>query len=207
MIDVVTNENRDLYSDMLDQMYRQRKEVFIDKLGWDMPVTDGKEIDAYDDERSTYLLASDDGENVTASIRLLPTETPHLMSDLFSEMCAGGVPVGPNIWEASRIYTMTPTRRPKDRIRAAAQVMTGVAELALLHGIDQVTMVSYMANMPIIIGLGFDVTPLGLPTQYKDGNTYVASVLSVTPAGLQNARNLHNIEGSVLRPQRLTVAA
>ena len=64
-----------------------------------------------------------------------------------------------------------------------------------------------MANMPLIIGLGFDVTPLGLPTQYEDGNTYVASSISITAAGLQNVREKHGIEGSILRLGRLPKAA
>ena len=207
MIDVVTHENRDQYQDMLDQMFRQRKQVFIDQLGWDLPATGDMEIDQYDDDRSTYLLASDDGRNVTGSIRILPTVTPHLMSDLFEGFCAAGVPVSENIWEVSRIYTMTPTLRPKDRIRAAAEIMSGVCEYAMLYGVEEVTMVSYMANMPIIIGLGYDVTPLGLPIEYKDGNTYVASTMRMNPAGLQNARDMHGLPSPVLSTIRTKVAA
>ena len=70
-------------------------------------------------------------------------------------------PTGSNIWEISRFYVLPPTRRPKDRVKAAAEVLSGMVELALLYEVDQITMVSYMANMPLIVGLGFDVMPLG----------------------------------------------
>ncbi len=207
MIDVVNSENREHFDNMLKQMWQQRSDVFVEKLGWDLPVVDGMEIDAYDDDRSTYLLASKDGEEVTGSLRILPTTSGHLMVDLFPEMCAGEPPVGPKVWEISRFYVLPPTRRPKDRVKAAAEVLSGVIELALLHGVEKISMVSYMANMPLIIGLGFDVTPLGLPTQYEDGNTYVASTISVTTAGLQAVREKHGIEGSVLELGRIPKAA
>ena len=102
MIDVVNSENRDQFDNMLTQMWQQRSDVFVDKLGWDLPVTDGMEIDAYDDDRSTYLLASKEGDEVTGSLRILPTTEGHLMADLFPEMCAGEPPVGPEVWEISR---------------------------------------------------------------------------------------------------------
>ena len=207
MIDVVNSENRNDNNHLLEQMWQQRNDVFVEKLGWELPVEDGLEIDQYDDDRSTYLLAVDDNDTVTGSLRILPTTGGHLMTDLFPSMCAGEPPVGPTVWEISRFYVLPPTRRPKDRVKAAAEVLSGMVELALLHGVEKVTMVSYMANMPLIIGLGFDVTPLGLPTQYEDGNTYVASTISVTAAGLQNVRDKHGIEGSVLRFGRVPKAA
>jgi N-acyl-L-homoserine lactone synthetase len=198
MIDVVTSQNRSEYQTQLEQMWRQRRDVFVDKLGWDLPLTNGMEIDQYDDDRAMYLLGSEDGQNVSGSLRILPTDTGHLMTDLFPNMCAGTPPTGSNIWEISRFYVLPPTRRPKDRVKAAAEVLSGMVELALLYEVDQITMVSYMANMPLIVGLGFDVMPLGLPTQYSDGNTYVASAINVSAAGLQNVRDKHGITGSVL---------
>ena len=207
MIDVVNSENRNLYGEMLDQMFLQRADVFVEKLGWDLPLTDGKEIDQYDDDRSTYLLATNEDNEVTGSLRVLPTTGGHLMKDLFPEMCAGEPPAGPTVWEISRFYVTPPTRRPKDRVKAAAEVLSSVVELALLHGVETITMVSYMANMPLIVGLGFDVTPLGLPTQYEDGNTYVASTISVTAAGLMAVREKHGIEGSLLRLNSMPKAA
>ena len=43
MIKFVTNKNRHLYKDLLDQMHRDRKLVFVDWLKWDVPVVDGRE--------------------------------------------------------------------------------------------------------------------------------------------------------------------
>jgi len=196
-----------MFDNMLGQMWQQRADVFVEKLGWELPLQDGLEIDGYDHDEAIYLLATDEDEKVTGSLRILPTTGEHLMTNLFPAMCAGEPPVGPNVWEISRFYVLPPTRRPKDRVQAAAEVLSGMVELALLHGVETITMVSYMANMPLIIGLGFDVTPLGLPTQYEDGNTYLASSISVTAAGLQNVREKHGIEGSVLRLGHVPKAA
>ena len=38
MIDVVNSENRDTNNQLLEQMWQQRSDVFVDKLGWELPV-------------------------------------------------------------------------------------------------------------------------------------------------------------------------
>jgi acyl-homoserine lactone synthase len=210
MIDVITPDNRHLFEDMLEQMWRQRSAVFVDNMGWDLPTKNGLEIDEYDRDDTVYLLASDGDRNVTASARLLPTTGPHLMTDLFSDMCETGVPTGPKIWEISRYYVrpMTPTRRNLLLgLKCGITLVYGAAEYALLNGIEQITFVTDMDRTPEILGAGYDVTPLGLPTQYSDGKAYLASVLNVSLENLNLVRVQNKLEKSVLRYADQRVAA
>ena len=43
-------------------MFEDRKTLFVDLLGWDVPVVGGRyEIDSYDGDKAVYLIATDDG--------------------------------------------------------------------------------------------------------------------------------------------------
>src|SRR3954468_782419 len=103
MIFIVDATNRMRFASDLLQMHRDRKAVFVDGLGWNIAVIDQFEIDRYDRDDTTYLLAKHDATGpVLASARFLPTIKPHLMIDLFRAACGGNAPCGPSIWEVSR---------------------------------------------------------------------------------------------------------
>ena len=59
MIHIITAENRHLYRHALMEMHIQRKQVFIDDLGWPLNADSGIEIDAYDSEDAVYLIEAD----------------------------------------------------------------------------------------------------------------------------------------------------
>ena len=88
---------------ILRQMFEARKRVFVDLLKWDVPVLDGRfELDEFDDEQANYIIVADREGNHLGSARLLPTTRPHILGDLFPELCAGPVPAGPDIFEITR---------------------------------------------------------------------------------------------------------
>ena len=89
--------------EVLRAMFAARKEIFVDLLGWDVPVLDGRfEIDQFDDEHARYLVATDPDGRHLASARLLPTTRPHILADLYAPLCDGAVPRGPHIYEVTR---------------------------------------------------------------------------------------------------------
>jgi len=77
----------------LRTMFEDRKSVFVDLLGWDLPVLDGRlEIDGFDDEHATYVIVSDDSGDHLGSARLLPTTRRHILGSLFPTLCVDGPP-------------------------------------------------------------------------------------------------------------------
>src|SRR3546814_10008091 len=85
-------------------MFADRKRLFVDLFGWDVPVIDGQyEIDQFDNAHTIYLIAADDDGQHEASLRLFPTSQPHMLGTLFSHLCPLGVPAGDKIWESTRL--------------------------------------------------------------------------------------------------------
>lgn len=84
----------------LRAMFAARKQVFIDKLQWDLPALDGRfELDQFDTPDARYLILLDpDDLRHRASARLLPTTAPHLLGDIYPHLCSGGAPSGEGVF-------------------------------------------------------------------------------------------------------------
>lgn len=200
MIFIVNAENRRLFAPELCEMHRQRKAVFVDSIGWDIPVVDDMEIDCYDRNDTTYLIAKAElySREVLASARLLPTVRSHLMADLFLDACQGVVPCGPAIWEASRFCISQELRGRRARLALLWQMVCGVSETALLFGVEQITFVANAALLPLMLNCGWAATVLG-PTLQDGADEMTAVAASVTPEGLREIRRRFGIPGPVTR--------
>lgn len=111
-------------SPVLNDMYRDRKRIFVDLLGWDVPVVDGAyEIDQFDDEHAIYVVATNERGEHDGSIRLLPSVRPHVLGDIFPELCDGPVPSGEHIFELSRAC-LSPRNRAARRLQVRNAVTT-----------------------------------------------------------------------------------
>jgi N-acyl-L-homoserine lactone synthetase len=198
MIFVVNAENRRLFEADLAEMYRQRKQVFVDRIGWNLPVVTDMEMDRYDREDTLYLLAKDHAQGaVRASVRLLGTDGPHLMSDLFAQACGNGSPRGPTIWEVSRFCTAPSALARRERLELLWEVTCGVIEVSLLYGVDQVIFAANRALLPLMLRCGWDARRLG-PT-LPDGNDEVTAVAAqICTDALRSLRNRHGVAAPAL---------
>src|SRR6266478_4480329 len=137
MVHIVRHDNRHLFVEELDGMYRDRKRVFVDWLKWNMPVTDDVyEIDQFDTDDAVYLIEADRHGRHLASIRLLPTSKPHLLSEVFSELCDGPVPRGRHVWEMTR-FCVSPDRVKVDGKRLMNLMWTSSVEFAVRNRIAE----------------------------------------------------------------------
>jgi acyl homoserine lactone synthase len=100
MILVIDALNRHRFGSILDDMYKLRARVFQGRLGWDVSVRNGREIDLFDDLDPTYVIALDDDYRVVGCNRILPTTGPHMLSDVFQDILCGEPPLrSATIWE------------------------------------------------------------------------------------------------------------
>ena len=91
-------DNEDLW-----EMHRMRAKVFKDKMGWDVNVMSGMEIDGYDALNPYYMMIREPAKGLRGCWRALPTEGPYMLKDTFPELLHGHpVPKDPKIWELSR---------------------------------------------------------------------------------------------------------
>lgn len=146
MIIVIDALNKHLFDGVLDDMFRLRARVFGDRLGWDVTIEDGKEIDRFDHLDPAYVVGLDDDGNVVAAVRALQTTGPHMLADVFSDILCGEPPIrSATMWESTRFCVDTQRlNRGKDRNSvsyATCELMIGSLEYARRAGISDIVTV------------------------------------------------------------------
>lgn len=153
----------------LRSMFKDRKSVFVDLLGWDVPVLSGEfEMDEFDNEHAIYLIIADELGNHLASARLLPTIRSHLLSGLFSSLCAAPPPTGDNVFEITR-FCLSRRQSAAARQLTRNQLISALAWYALETGIRTYIGVAEIAWLQQILAFGWDCRPLGTPARYDCG--------------------------------------
>ena len=133
MVFIVDADNRRWFEQDLREMYQQRRRVFVEGLGWPLPLAGTMELDQYDAEDVLYLLVKDDpGARLRASVRLLRTDRPHPLLDLFRGLCDAGVPRGLDVWEISRFCTNPGITSRRERLGLLWEIICASLETALL---------------------------------------------------------------------------
>jgi N-acyl-L-homoserine lactone synthetase/ectoine hydroxylase-related dioxygenase (phytanoyl-CoA dioxygenase family) len=194
MIEVVSRENRQRYEPQLEQMYRLRHRMFVDRLKWEaLRKPDGREIDEFDNADAIYLLVTHDGI-VVGCHRIIPTVKPHLISEVFADFCdVRGVQRGPGIVECGRTCVDEDHLVRADLRVARRVLMTGVMEFCVRAGATHFTGLNPIAVMSHYLRLNWDIRPLGVPRTMEDGVTYVAVSYAATNEALVSARRAYGI--------------
>jgi acyl homoserine lactone synthase len=99
---------RDFKSKDLWEMHALRAKVFKGRLGWEVPVLSGMEIDGYDALEPRYMMMRETNGSLRGCWRILPTEGPYMLKDSFPELLHGQpAPSDPHILELSRFAIET----------------------------------------------------------------------------------------------------
>lgn len=170
-------------------MFEARKRVFVDLLGWKLPVLAGHyEVDQFDDAHARYLILTDARQRHLASARLLPTVRPHILDSLFAELCTDPPPRGPRIYEITR-FCLERNQNAASRREARDTLVHALARHALANGISHYTGVAELGWLRQILAFGWRCHPLGLPRRI-DGKLLGALQIEIsaeTPALLSAA--------------------
>ena len=99
---------RDFKTADLWAMHKLRAKVFRERMGWEVPIISGMEIDGYDAIEPLYMMMREPGGVLRGCWRLLPTEGPYMLKDSFPQLLYGvEAPQDPRIWELSRFAIET----------------------------------------------------------------------------------------------------
>lgn len=199
MIHLVTPKNRFLYKAPLEAMHRLRHDVLVGEMGWTaLRRDDGRDIDIYDHDETSYLLAiTDDGE-VVGCLRMIASVMPHLLGGTFADMCTfTGVRSGPEILEATRICVRSDARNRPELGCVFTRITCGMLEYALLNSFTEITMMVATRHVPIMQRMGFQITPLGVP-QVMDGTSVSAISVPVSRDLLRRIRRFRRVEAPCL---------
>ncbi len=151
---------------LIASMFADRKRVFVDLLGWDVPHDAVSERDEFDHSDSEYLIFAR-GDDHIASLRLLRTDRRHLLGSVFPGLCDGEVPSGPDIREISR-FCISPRHRGPVRLQARRLLATALTEYALVCGLSAYTAVAHVSRLNNLFATGWRIRPLGLPNLEAD---------------------------------------
>lgn len=145
---------------LLRAMFAARKAVFIDLLGWDLPVlADQYEMDQFDDEHARYLILTDEGVHL-ASARLLPTTRAGILSGLYPMLCAGPTPCAPDTFEITR-FCLDRSLNARERRDVRNALVHALAVYALDAGISRYCAVAGLGWFRQIERFGWDCRALG----------------------------------------------
>ena len=174
---------------VLRSMYEARKRVFVDLLGWDVPVLAGRyEMDQFDGPSTIYLIAAEPDGTHLGSMRLLPTSGPCLLGNVFPELCDQPMPATDSVWEISR-FCLSRDLRAAERRQVRDYLVTMAASYALTNGIEAYCCVADMPWFSQILSFGWECRPLGLPRTLACGMLGAMQIIITedTPALMQAA--------------------
>jgi acyl homoserine lactone synthase len=197
-------------SELTTGMHRLRGRVFKERLGWDVSVSDGLEIDQYDTFKPTYLLAVEQDE-VVGCVRLLPTTGRNMLADTFPVLLDGNAaPKATRIWESSRfcVDTKSVAASAENGLREATFLLfAAMIEWGQQRDLQAIATVTDLRMERILRRAGWHLDRLGEPHQIGATNA-VAGLLPVTDDALGAIRATGKISGLAIdAPSSLALAA
>lgn len=175
MLQILTRRDRNAASSYFTQMFRARALVFRDRMGWDVNVEGGLEIDRFDDEHDPIYLAVKEGDDeLTGSLRLLPTTSETMLSSEFQHFFNEDLDIcSPSIWECTRFCVHPPLQagHPPSQT-AAVELLSGLCRLSLKSGIEHIMGVYDASMIGVYRKIGWSPTPLAR-SRPEIGNLYV----------------------------------
>lgn len=215
MIKVIPGEWRDRYPRLIDEMHKLRRNVFHERLQWQVSVINRWEIDGYDALNPLYVVVMDDDERVIGGLRLLPTTGFNMLNDTFRELLPDGEPFSsPFIWESSRFTVrMTGDVRTDAPVigRATAELGLALNEIAKVAALSHVVTVYDRTMHRLLTRVDWAGEPLAPPKIIGGVETY--AVLYEIGKDLDD--RVHrlaqkagvSIDASVFEPVRMRVAS
>ena len=202
MIIVIDALNRHRFDGILDEMHRLRARVFHDRLGWDVTVRNGREVDDFDALDPAHVVCLDTDGDVVGCMRLLQTTGPHMLADVFHALLDGDAPLrSSRIWEATRFCVDTnkldggKTRNSISYV--TSEVMIGAFEYAREAGVlDAVAVIDPVMNRLMTRSANAPYDYLGSPKPMGKV-TAMAALMDCSDTRIQAIREFASIRHDV----------
>lgn len=203
MIHLITPDRYGMSVEDLAEMHRLRYRVFKERLGWDVQVSGGMEIDEFDVFQPTYLLQRRRDGSIQGCVRLLPTTGPTMLGDTFPALLDGQpAPASKTIWESSRFGLDLYADQPKTTggiALATHELFAGMIEFGLMKQLTDIVTVTDVRMERILQRVGGPLRRLGQPRSI--GSTVaVAGYLSVSHETLDHLSQTAGFSTPVIMP-------
>jgi acyl-homoserine lactone synthase len=194
MIYLIDRRNRAAFTQQLDEMFRIRHDIYVNRRGWKaLAREDQREIDQFDTEEAVYLLGLDELGHVTSGLRLVPTTRPHLIRDVFPHAVTWGrIPCDEKIYEFTRYFIVNEKSGVLKKRRAAGELLCAMFEYGLSAGLTHFSLLCDSFFLPHMLECKWKVHPLGLPTPYDEG-TCIAVLFEISEAAIEGTREARRV--------------
>jgi acyl homoserine lactone synthase len=202
MIKLICEHERQEFPELMDAMHRLRKQLFHDRLKWDVSVKGEWEIDNFDQEDPLYILSIDKDGQLQGSLRLLPTTGPNMLRDVFGKTTEKiGAVVNPMVWESRRFCIRLPNgkdHRDSQLIsKATVELIAGVGEVGLLAGLDHIVTVYDAILRRIIRQTGCREDLIGEPARFGRVMSY-AGLFDINPVEIDAFKRVWNLPDNLV---------
>lgn len=150
-----------LSSDLFEGIARYRHKVFVETLGWELPVRAGLELDQFDRKDTIYVAAKQEDGRLVGIGRLLPTDRPYLLDQVFPQLMGDAQPPRrADVWELSRFAAVDfddESVHPLGQFSSpiAVGLLREVLRLAADHGVVRLITVSPLGVERLLRRAGF----------------------------------------------------
>ncbi|WP_281077638.1 acyl-homoserine-lactone synthase [Variovorax paradoxus] len=168
-VEILIGKQSDIAADVMRAIGRYRHQVFIEKLGWDLASRDGLEFDQFDHAETLYVAARDATGEIVGTARLLPTDRPYLLGEVFPQLMGEGEPPrDPRVWELSRFAATDVFASSGDPLsqfssEIGVELLEAVLAVAARHGVRQLITVSPLGIERLLRRHGFEARRAASP--------------------------------------------
>lgn len=199
-----SQDNAHLYGDAMAAQYRLRYRVFAQRQGYDVPVYNGMEYDAYDTPATVYFTwQNDEGETLGVS-RVKPTDRPYMIKEIWPELVNKiDLPSSIKIWESSRFGLEKSLDKQKKKEVIGALVCANM-EFGLINGIDfYIGVMHPLIWKAVFEDSGWKVEFIGDIQRIEGGDRVVAAKMPVSFHNLAKIREVMGFKYPVLQMPNL----
>lgn len=169
----------ELSSSLFKKVLNYRHKLFVTTLGWQLKTQSDMELDQFDRFDTVYVVAQDENGQVNGCARLLPTNRPYLLGEVFPQLLNGLPP--PNttdVWELSRFAALDFNSKTSSALGQfssplAIQLLQESVTCASEHGAKRLITVSPIGVERLLRRAGFHAHRAG-PPMIIDGHPIFA---------------------------------
>lgn len=189
-VTTLSYDNLHNHGELFANMFRARRQTFIEHKKWDLPEADGMEFDQYDTPASRWVAVHEFG-NVLAGVRLTPTIAKcgiysymirdaqlGLLDSLPRDLLFEEAPIAPHIWESSRVF-VSPDVPAKLRLRVQCALISEMVRSARTFGATSLIGIVPEHSPRLARRTGIDCVPAGRVIETDDGDRSVCINISL----------------------------